>query len=162
MGAGGSCIRHSGAAPFHVVPLPVPVIVPSFGAVLVFLVRLPMLLQLGFVPADIPAVGLPPPAGMADVEHRPAPRPAAKHCDPPHLSGQRIPRAVRWPHGNRWVRAAMPGVSICNQGERENRRNGWGGSRSGEPISGFLPARTGRAGPGRVAVQPGAPRRMRV
>ena len=57
---GGSCIRHAAAEPFPVGPLPVPVIEPSFRAVLVFPVGVAMLLQLRSLPAAIPAVGLSP------------------------------------------------------------------------------------------------------
>ena len=84
-------IRHSAAAPFHVGPLPVPVIEPSFRAVLVFPLGTPHLLASHPAAALIPAVDLPPIAGTADVEHHPATRPSAKQLPPPHFSGHRAP-----------------------------------------------------------------------
>ena len=78
-------IRHAQAAPLPVDPLPVPVIVPSFRAVLVFLVGLPLLLESHPAAALIPAVHLPPVAAPADVKYLPASRPPAKQLVPSHL-----------------------------------------------------------------------------
>ena len=67
---GGSMIRHAPeAALFPVDPLPVPVIEPSFRAVLVFPVGTPHLLASHPAAAPLPAIDLPPVAGMADPEH---------------------------------------------------------------------------------------------
>ena len=52
--------QYRGSGAFPVGPLPVPVIEPSFRAVLVFPVGVAMLLQLRSLPAAIPAVGLSP------------------------------------------------------------------------------------------------------
>ena len=85
---GGSMIRHAPeAALFPVDPLPVPVIEPSFRAVLVFPVGTPHLLASHPASAPLPAVDLPPVAGMADVEHHSATRPSAKQLDPCHFAG---------------------------------------------------------------------------
>ena len=63
-------IRHAPeAALFPVDPLPVPVIEPSFRAVLVFPVGTPHLLASHPAAAPLPAIDLPPVAGMADPEH---------------------------------------------------------------------------------------------
>ena len=81
-------IRHAPeAALFPVDPLPVPVIEPSFRAVLVFPVGTPHLLASHPASAPLPAVDLPPVAGMADVEHHSATRPSAKQLDPCHFAG---------------------------------------------------------------------------
>ena len=86
--AGGSMIRHAPeAALFPVDPLPVPVIEPSFRAVLVFPVGTPHLLASHPASAPLPAVDLPPVAGMADVEHHSATRPSANQLDPCHFAG---------------------------------------------------------------------------
>ena len=86
--AGGSMIRHAPeAALFPVDPLPVPVIEPSFRAVLVFPVGTPHLLASHPASAPLPAVDLPPVAGMTDVEHHSATRPSAKQLDPCHFAG---------------------------------------------------------------------------
>ena len=58
---------------------------PSFRAVLVLLVGLPVLLHLRFLSAAIPAVSLSPVAGAADGEHRPASRTPANQLVPSHL-----------------------------------------------------------------------------
>ena len=108
-------IRHAQAAPFPVDPLPVPVIEPSFRAFLVFFVRTTPLSQPRFPSASIPAVDLPPVAGAADGEHRLAPRPPARHLDPHHLPGWRIPRTIPSPPGNNGARAETPGVSAWNE-----------------------------------------------
>ena len=79
------------AEPFPVGPLPVPVIEPSFRAFLVFPVGVAMLLQLRSLPAAIPAVGLPPVAGTADVKHHPATRPSTKQLSKHHFLGHRTP-----------------------------------------------------------------------
>ena len=79
-------IRHAPqAAPFPVDPLPVPVIEPSFRAVLVFPVGKPRLLASHPAAAPLSAVDLPPVAAPADGEHRPATRPSAKQLVPSHL-----------------------------------------------------------------------------
>ena len=81
-------IRHAPqAALCPVDPLPVPVIEPSFRAVLVFPVGTPHLLASHPASAPLPAVDLPPVAGMADVEHHSATRPSAKQLDPCHFAG---------------------------------------------------------------------------
>ena len=85
--AGGSVIRHAQAAPLPVDPLPVPVIEPSFRAVLVFPVGTPHLVASHPAAALLPAVHLPPIAGAADVKHHPATRPSAKQLDPCHFAG---------------------------------------------------------------------------
>ena len=74
---GGRCIRHAEATPRAVDPLAVPVIEPAFQAAL----------MRGGRAADRPTVGLPPPAGPTEGEHRPAPHPAAAHRAPPLGSG---------------------------------------------------------------------------
>ena len=85
-------IRHAPeAALCPVDPLPVPVIEPSFRAVLVFPVGKPHLVASHPAAAPLSAVDLPPVAGTADVEHGLAPRPPARHLDPQHLSDRRIP-----------------------------------------------------------------------
>lgn len=81
-------IRHAPvAAPFPVGPLPVAVIEPSFQALLVSPVGLPHLLASHPAAALIPAVGLPPIAGTADVKHHPATRPPAKQLSPQDFFG---------------------------------------------------------------------------
>ena len=86
--AGGSMIRHAPeAALFPVDPLPVPVIEPSFRAVLVFPVGEPHLVAPHPAAAPLSAVDLPPVAAPADVEHRPATRASAKQPDPCHFAG---------------------------------------------------------------------------
>ena len=71
-------IRHAQAALCPVDPLPVPVIEPSFRAVLVSPVGKPHLLASHPAAALLPAVHLSPIAASADVEHRPATRASAK------------------------------------------------------------------------------------
>ena len=78
-------IRHAQAAPLPVDPLPVPVIELSFRAVLVFPVGTPHLLASHPAAAPLSAVDLPPIAGAADGEHRPATRASAKQLVPSHL-----------------------------------------------------------------------------
>ena len=86
--AGGSMIRHAPeAALCPVDPLPIPVIEPSFRAVLVFPVGDPRLLAPHPATAPLSAVDLPPVAASADVKHRPATRPSAKQLDPCHFAG---------------------------------------------------------------------------
>ena len=80
-------IRHAQAAPLPVGPLPVPVIEPSFRAVLVFPVGNPRLLASHPAAAPLSAVDLPPIAGAADVKPHPATRPSAKQLDPCHFAG---------------------------------------------------------------------------
>ena len=81
-------IRHAPeAALFPVDPLPIPVIEPSFRAVLVFPVGKPRLPASHPAAALIPAVDLPPVAASADGEHRPATRPTTKQLSPHHFSG---------------------------------------------------------------------------
>ena len=81
-------IRHAPeAALCPVDPLPVPVIELSFRAVLVFPVGKPHLVASHPAAAPLPAVDLPPVAGMADVEHHSATRPSAKQLDPCHFAG---------------------------------------------------------------------------
>ena len=80
-------IRHAQAALCPVDPLPVPVIEPSFRAVLVSPVGKPHLLASHPAAALLPAVHLPPIAGAADVKHHPATRPSAKQLDPCHFAG---------------------------------------------------------------------------
>ena len=81
-------IRHAaGTVLCPVGPLPVPVIEPSFRAVLVFPVGTPHLLTSHPAAALIPAVHLPPVAAPADIEHRPATRASAKQPDPCHFAG---------------------------------------------------------------------------
>ena len=84
---GGRCIRHAEATPRAVDPLAVPVIEPAFQAALMRGGRAPSLVPLRGRAADRPTVGLPPPAGPTEGEHRPAPRPAAAHRAPPLGSG---------------------------------------------------------------------------
>ena len=85
-------IRHApAAAPFPVDPLPVPVIEPSFRAFLVFPVGPPPLLASHPAAALIPAVGLPPVAGTADVKHHPATRPSTEQLSKHHFLGHRTP-----------------------------------------------------------------------
>ena len=87
-GPRGRCIRHAPeAAPRAVGPLAVPVIKPAFRAALMPRVRLPPLTALRGRAAARPTVGLPPVAGPAEGEHRPAPRPAAPHRAPQPGSG---------------------------------------------------------------------------
>ena len=81
-------IRHAPeAALCPVDPLPVPVIEPSFRAVLVFPVGNPHLVASHPAAAPLSAVDLPPVAASADVKHRPATRPSAKQLDPCHFAG---------------------------------------------------------------------------
>ena len=97
-GASGRCIRHAPeATPRAVGPLAVPVIEPAFQAALMPRGRLPPLFPLRGRAAAIPTVGLPPVAGPTEVEHRPAPRPAAPHRAPQPGSGARacLPRRRR-------------------------------------------------------------------
>ena len=104
--ASGRCIRHAPAAtPRAVGPLAVPVIEPAFQAALMPRVRAPPLVPLRGRAAVIPTVGLPPVAGPTDVEHRPAPRPAAPHRAPRHGSGHRpcTPRRRRMVRRRRGV-----------------------------------------------------------
>ncbi len=89
-GPSGRCIRHAPeAAPRAVGPLAVPVIEPAFQAALMPRVRAAPLTALRGRTAVIPTVRLPPVAGPTDVEHRPAPRPAAPHRAPRRGSGHR-------------------------------------------------------------------------
>ena len=60
---------------------------PAFRAALMLGGRPPPLEALRGLAADRPTVGLPPPAGPTDVEHRPAPRAAAAHRAPQPGSG---------------------------------------------------------------------------
>ena len=84
-------IRHAPeAAAFPVGPLPVAVIEPSFPALLVTPVGTPPLLASHPAAALIPAVDLPPIAGIADVKNRPATRPSAKQLSPHHFSGHAL------------------------------------------------------------------------
>ena len=85
--AGGSMIRHAQAALCPVDPLPVPVIEPSFRAVLVFPVGNPRLLASHPAAAPLSAVDLPPVAASADVKPHSATRPSAKQLDPCHFAG---------------------------------------------------------------------------
>ena len=96
-GRGGRCIRHAEATPRAVDPLAVPVIKPAFRAALMPRVRVPPLTALRGRAAALPTVGLPPPAGPAEVEHRPAPHHAAAQLSPHHGSGHRpgTPRRLR-------------------------------------------------------------------
>ena len=88
-------IRHAPeAAAFPVGSLPVAVIEPSLPALLVSPVGGPPLLPPRFLSAPVPAVDLPPIAGTADVEHRPATRPAAEQPPQHHFSGHRSPARV--------------------------------------------------------------------
>ena len=81
-------IRHAPeAALCPVDPLPVPVIEPSFRAVLVFPVGNPHLVASHPAAAPLSAVDLPPVAASADGEHRPATRASAKQPDPCHFAG---------------------------------------------------------------------------
>ena len=81
-------IRHAPqAAPFPVDPLPVPVIEPSFRAVLVFPVGNPRLLASHPAAAPLSAVDLPPVAASADVKPHSTTRPSAKQLDPCHFAG---------------------------------------------------------------------------
>ena len=84
---GGRCIRHAEATPRAVDPLAVPVIEPAFQAALMRGGRAPSLVPLRGRAAARPTVGLPPVAGPAEGEHRPAPRPAAPHRAPQPGSG---------------------------------------------------------------------------
>ena len=68
-------------------PLPVPVIEPSFRAVLVFPVGKPHLVASHPAAAPLSAVDLPPVAAPADGEHRPATRASAKQLVPSHFAG---------------------------------------------------------------------------
>ncbi len=80
---GGRCIRHAPeATPRAVGPWAVPVIEPAFQAPLMPRGRAPPLVPLRGRAATIPTVGLPPVAGPTEVEHRPAPRPAAAQRQP--------------------------------------------------------------------------------
>ena len=86
-------IRHAPeAALLPVDPLPVPVIEPSFRAGLVFPVGKPHLLASHPAAALLPAVDLPPVAGMADVKHRPATRPRQNNRT--HAISRAIPRTI--------------------------------------------------------------------
>ena len=87
-------IRHAAAAALPVVPLAVAVIEPSLPALLVSLVGPPPLFPPCFLSAPVPAVDLPPVAGIADVEHRPATRPATEQPPQHHFSGHRSPARV--------------------------------------------------------------------
>ena len=87
-GPRGRCIRHAPeATPRAVGPLVVPVIEPAFRAALMPRVRALPLAPLRGRAAGLPTVGLPPPAGPTDGEHRRAPRPAAPHRAPQPGSG---------------------------------------------------------------------------
>ena len=107
--AGGSMIRHAPqAALFPVDPLPVPVIEPSFRAVLVFPVGTPHLLASHPASAPLPAVDLPPVAGMADVEHPSATRPSAKLLPQDHFLGHVDQRGPLGMARARHERSEMP------------------------------------------------------
>ena len=80
-------MSHAEATFRAVDPLAVAVIEPAFRAALMLGGRPPPLEALRGLAADRPTVGLPPPAGPTDGEHRPAPRPAAAHRAPPRGSG---------------------------------------------------------------------------
>ena len=89
-GPGGRCIRHAAeAAPGAVGPLVVPMIEPAFQTLLVSPVGVPPVLPLRGLAAAVSAVGLPPVAGPADVEHRAASRAAAHQPSPRHGAGHR-------------------------------------------------------------------------
>ena len=75
------------AAPFPVFPLALAMIAPNLRVLLVAAIGPPPLLAPPPAAALIPAVDLPPVAGTADVKHRPATRPPAKHLPPHHFSG---------------------------------------------------------------------------
>ena len=76
--AGGSMISHAPAsAAFPVLPLALAMISSNLRVQLVSLVGSPPLFPPRFLSADVPAVAMPPVAGIADVKHQPAVRPAA-------------------------------------------------------------------------------------
>ena len=86
--AGGSMIRHAPqAAPFPVFPLALAMISPNLRVRLVAPVGPQPLLASHPASAPLSAVDLPPVAGAADGEHRPATRPSAKQPDPCHFAG---------------------------------------------------------------------------
>ena len=70
-------IRHAPAAPFPVDPLPVPVIEPSFRALLVPPVGVPPLLPPLFLPASLAAIPVAPVTMTADPEHHATAGPTA-------------------------------------------------------------------------------------
>ena len=76
------------AAPFPVFPLALAMISPNLRVRLVAPVGPQPLLASHPASALLSAVDLPPVAGAADGEHRPATRPSAKQLVPLHLSGQ--------------------------------------------------------------------------
>ena len=86
-GAGGRYLSHAEATFRAVDPLAVAVIEPAFRAALMLGGRPPPLEALRGRAADRPTVGLPPPAGPTEEEHRPAPRPAAAQRAPPLGAG---------------------------------------------------------------------------
>ena len=98
-------IRHAPAAAFPVVPLPVPVIEPPLRALLVPPVGIPPLLTARFLPAPVPAIDLPPVAGMANVKHRPATQAPAKLLPQDHFLGHCTPL-------QEWITAFCHGTSI--------------------------------------------------
>ena len=105
-GPRGRCIRHAPeATPRAVGPLVVPVIEPAFRAALMPRVRALPLAPLRGRAAGLPTVGLPPPAGPTEGEHRRAPRPAAPHRAPPLGSGAHAgpPQRLRRVRGRRGV-----------------------------------------------------------
>ena len=155
------------AATFRAVdPLAVPVIEPAFRAALMLGGRPPPLEALRGLAADRPTVGLPPPAGPTDVEHRPAPRPAAAHRAPPlgsgaHAGPPRRRRRVRTRRGGTGETdrpagedgGARPGGLRSRVHGSRRRRDRTRARRSGRTAVGVK--RSGRAG---VASGHGAPR----
>ena len=81
-------------------------------------VRVPPVLPVRGISAARPAVGLPPVAGSADVEHRGAARPAAPHLAPHHGSGHRPTREwrlhrVRSRREVTWENGRREGTDAC-------------------------------------------------
>ena len=123
-GAGGRYLSHAAATFRAVDPLAVAVIEPAFRAALMLGGRPPPLVPLRGLAAARPTVGLPPPAGPTEVEHRPAPRPAAAQRAPPRGSGSHA-----WPPLPRRRRR----VRRRRGGTGETDRQAWedGGARPG-------------------------------
>ena len=94
------------AAAFPVLALPVAVIELCFLASPVALIGAPPLFPPRFLPAAVSAVALPPVAGIADVEHQSAVRPAASQPPQHHLFGHRTPTRV-------WTTALCRGTPAC-------------------------------------------------
>ena len=80
------------AAVLPVLPLAVAVVELCFLASPVALIGAPPLFPPRFLPARFPAVAMPSVAGIADVEHQSAGRPAASQPTQHHFSGHRTPR----------------------------------------------------------------------